>query len=161
MVELGEELRLARWRMLRRYGMPSEVIEDYLHDAIVIFLEGNHKLDEADLVRRANWLSRVAWYNWLTYRGRLSTRKTQGLDDDQSGAVYRIKDDTGTPIALLIADEERSETESRIRSLMDGSTPKVRETLAIYGRGSTMQETGIALGVTRQCIQQRISGSGA
>jgi len=138
------------------HRMPEDLIDDFLHDAVVLALEH----DSIDHGRIANWLSIVAYRRFLTDRYRLSTRKTRQFPVVQGKDGSEVQIDfgsTGVDPSLRTETEDNLESlEREVEVLLSRLTPLQREALHLIGRTGSVRYASRVIGVSNQALYERL-----
>ena len=158
MTQVSEDaVRIARWRCATVHRIPPDLIDDFLHDAIVIALESRLE-DES---RIANWLSLVAYRRFLTDKYRLSTRKTRQfpvLHDERGNEKEIDMPDHGPdPSGRSVREEEIEQATRELAAIARLLTPMEAEAFDLLGRVGTGSKVGRSLGRTSQAISMRLT----
>ena len=153
-----DDLQIARWRCAHVHRIPAEVLDDFLHDAIVLALERPD--GEIQPAGMANWLALVAYRRFLTDKYRLRTRKTkqwpQFVSKDEG--VIDVDFKSPCPCPQQIAEEEESAEEltSKVMNLIEGLHPRHQTSLHLRARTNGWHQVANSEGLTRQAIALRL-----
>ena len=138
-----ESLRIAKWRCRVKFGIPADLVDDYLHSAIVDYLvQGEHsRMDDEFSV--PNWISRVAYYKYMDEKNRLSTRKTTAMPETYDAPVNHSDDWQG------------SEAPCQVRHVLSVASESQADTLNLVARCGQVGAAA-SLGVSRQAVNFRL-----
>lgn len=145
-----EAIRIARYRMSRK-GIPLEVVDDFLHDGIVVFLEKDPDFKDEDKFSVGNWIGKVAFYKWHDSKYRLSARKTTQFPCDSDGEISDLyESEIDTPEENLITKDEVKEKEEIVDDIMQKCTDGQISLLHKIARGASVKCAANSECVTKQ-----------
>ena len=158
MTQVSEDsIRIARWRCAIVHRIPSDLIDDFLHDAIVIILQ-RESFDNPKKI--PNWLSRVAYCRFLDDKYRLSTRKTRQFPATHDGQGNEreidMPDHGPDPSDVSIRQEEIEKAAREVADLTRLLTPMEEQAFHLLGRVGSGAKIGRSLGRTTQAISMRL-----
>jgi len=149
-------LSLARWRLHHVHHLPSQDIDDFLNDAVVLAFEQSIE----DSPGLPNWLALVAFRRFVDHRRKMSTRKTRQFPVSNVGESVPVELDA--PCKALQPDQiaERKERidldRKKVRELLGSVTPKQEDALQLLVRLPQRQFISVAIGRTKQAAWQRV-----
>lgn len=155
-VAWDKALILARWRLHHVHQVPSQEIDDFLSDAVVLAFEQSIE----DSHGLANWLALVAFRRFIDHRRKLSTRKTRQFPVSDFGESVPVEIDTPSedlqPDQIAERKERTNFDREKVRELLGSVTPKQEDALQLLVRLPQRQFISVAIGRSKQAAWQRV-----
>lgn len=152
------QLDIARWRCHTVHKIPDDVVDDWLHHAIVLALE---KDDFGDGKGLPNWLSIVAYRAFLTDKYKLSTRKTRPwpvyYSEEGKEIEFEFPGKEPTPFDHAVKKDKAATNVEFIKEYEQILSDGQYELLQLLGRIQGATPAAVSVGITKQAMYMRLN----
>ena len=138
----ARDLDLARWRCGYKFKIPEQHIDDFLQEAALCYLQQKEQLTNNHNFAVGNWIAKVAYFRFMDWKNKLSTRKTVQMP------VKTQAGEDETPLDFPAPEKEErnlDEVKARVQHLIqNANTPSQKAALESILRFGGVRAASIA-----------------